>query len=406
MTVLESPMSFDCALSDCARLLAVGVLITACGYPPLPDGRAADASEVGTADDAALPADAAAAFAPLHVLPATMMSGAPDLVLSTGPLLIDTTNLMISGAPSAYFVRQDSYTVLFANTFSVQNNLVIMGASPLIVVASGKVTIGANISLNANGLARGPGAMVGGGGAGGPGATNVIVERESSGGGGGSYGTVGGLGGSMDATGTPPGSHGVVYGTDPDAPLVGGSPGGDGGFTSAPQGLGGAGGGALQISSAVSIQISGTLNAGGGGGRGGGTGSSGGGGGGSGGEILLEAPVILMTGTATLVANGGGGGGGGANGSTSAGDGASGAPSPQIATGGSGGVPEGSPGGAGAAGVAGAFADAQPGGGANSKGGGGGGGAGRIWLRYRATTPPTLNGAQISPSPGLDPTLP
>jgi hypothetical protein len=46
--------------------------------------------------------------------------------------------------------------------------------------------------------------------------------------------------------------------------------------------------------------------------------------------------------------------------------------------------------------------ETQPG----SKGGGGGGGAGRIWLRYRASTPPITNGAVFSPPADLDPTLP
>jgi hypothetical protein len=60
----------------------------------------------------------------------------------------------------------------------------------------------------------------------------------------------------------------------------------------------------------------------------------------------------------------------------------------------------------GAAGFAGAFVEAESGGRANSKGGGGGGGAGRIWLRYRAATPPTLIADRVSPPAGMDPTLP
>ena len=366
-------------------------------------------ADVDAAVDDAPPADAGAGsmgFTPVHLLPSTLVSGAPDLVLAgtASPPTIDTTALTINGATSAFFVRQDPYAVLFANALAVQNPLTITGSAPLIIVASDRVTINANIDLHAVGGTSGAGAATAGAGVGAAGSSVVFTgERESSGGGGGSYGSLAGPGGTSDPTHIPAGATGTRYGMQLTEPLIGGSPGGPGGFVTTG---GGGGGGALQISSAVAIQITATINAGGGGGGTGGGGLAGGGGGGAGGEILLEAPEIAMTGSATLAANGGGGGGGGANGNQPGTPGSDGAPGPGPASGGTGGVPQGSAGGAGAGGAMGSFVEAVAGSGANSKGGGGGGGAGRIWLRYRAATPPTLLPARISPPAAMDPTVP
>jgi hypothetical protein len=217
----------------------------------------------------------------------------------------------------------------------------------------------------------------------------------------------GGRGGRGGGGAAASGTAGATYGVQPGDPLVGGAQGGAGGCISSCSG-GGAGGGALQLSSATSITVtaSGVITAAGGKGRGGGGGATGGGGGGAGGEILLEAPSIVVAGT--IAANGGGGGGAGGNGGGGVPqglDGEDGHDSAAPASGGAGGIPMGSDGGAGAAGTAGAFSDARAGSAMNSEGGGGGGGAGRIWLRYRAATPPDRTGATISPPAGLDDTL-
>jgi hypothetical protein len=377
--------------------------LAACGQVKSSNGGPPDADV-----DASIPPDVPAgpaAFKPVHVLAATLLAGAPDLVLS-GAGTIDTTALTINGATSAFFVRQDPYAVLLAAAFSVQNPIKITGSAPLIVVATDRVTIDASIDLHAVGSAAGPGAATAGAGVGGAGSSFLVPnvgERESSGGGGGSYGSLGGPGGSSDTTHTPAGASGTRYGAQLTEPLIGGSPGGAGGFVTLG---GGGGGGALQISSAVSITIAATINAGGGGGATGGTGLAGGSGGGAGGEILLEAPTITMMGSSALVAAGGGGGGGGANGSMPGSPGNDGPPGPGVASGGAGGVPQGSAGGAGAGGTTTAFAEAVAGGNPNSKAGGGGGGAGRIWLRYRASSPPTLRTDFISPPAGMDSTLP
>jgi hypothetical protein len=346
------------------------------------------------------------AFVPIHVLPGTILPGAPDLTLSGASATIDTTALTVNNASSPYFVSQGNYSVLLVHSLFVQCPVIITGSSPLIVVSSGAISIAANIDLRGNGLTAGPGAAVGGPGVGGAGTTMPPIDltRWSSGGGGGGYGTVGGAGGigSSGRVLLPGGAGGLTYGPNITDPLTGGSRGGIGGFgSSAGAGAGGGGGGALQLSSQVSIDVSAAINAGGGGGIGGRAGQVGGGGGGAGGAIILEAPAITLSGV--LAANGGGGGGGGGAGGSGPPpglDGSSGAASATPAPGGAGGVPQGSHGGAGAAGATAATAGAS----GFSKGGGGGGGAGRIWLRYLAATPPNLTGV-ISPAPGLDPTL-
>ncbi len=356
----------------------------------------ATAQELGTGKGGA-ELEPFAAFVPIHLVAGDLLSGAPNLLVTTATT-INTTALTINGSGNAYFVVRGSYAVLFTNAFYVQSTLTITGARPLIVVANDQATIGANINLSASGVTPGPGAdSAGAGGAG----TSFLGSsvRESSGGGGGSFGTFGASGGGRSMT--PPGLGGPLYGASIGSALVGGSPGGIGGWAFSG---GGAGGGALQITSQVAISMGAvTINAAGGGGAGGGVAFVGGGGGGSGGQILLEAPSILSFGV--LAANGGGGGGGGSGGGGSSPpgtNGANGAGNTSPALGGVGGVPQGSPGGNGAAGATAATA----GDGFNSKGGGGGGGGGRIWLRYRAATPPNISSATISPAAGFDSTLP
>ncbi len=361
----------------------------------------------GTADTA--PTDGPFPFVPIHVLPETLMGGAPDLVLTANPTLIDTTALTIGGATNPYFVRQGDYAILLANGVSVQNEVKVSGAFPLIVVARDRVTVLARIDLNAVGRIPGPGAAANNPGGGGAGQSVLLMERASSGGGGAGYSSFGAPGGTFNAGMIPGGGGGARYGMLVTDPLTGGSRGGSGGFSTGAIGAGGGGGGALQISSAVSVSITSTgrIEASGGGGAGGGGGFVGGGGGGSGGEILLESPSIMIAGR--LIANGGGGGGGGAGCggcSTTGMDGGDGIGFTTPAMGGVGGIPQGSDGGAGAAGGAGAFNDALAGDGFNSKGGGGGGGAGKIWLRHRAATAPDVTGAVVSPPADLDPTLP
>jgi hypothetical protein len=336
--------------------------------------------------------------AALHVLPATAVLVPPDLVV-TASSTVDTTALTINGVASPYLVRQGNYAVLFASGVSVQAPVQVTGSSPLIVVASSDISVASTIDVSAHGTVAGPGAATSGVGVGGAGATQPPIDftRWSTGGGGGGY-LLGGANGGPSTISLAVGVGGQSWSSSNIAdPLIGGAPGGPGGFAFSG---GGGGGGALQLSSATTIQITGGINAGGGGGRGGGSGQNGGGGGGAGGEVILEAPSVTA-GVAVTVNGGGGGGGGGAGGSgpQPGADGQSGQVGFTPAVGGVGGVPQGCAGGNGA------FfrlpntpfiINASPGPSCgNSKGGGGGGGLGRIWLRCHPAPAPCSGPPQL-----------
>ncbi len=146
------------------------------------------------------------------------------------------------------------------------------------------------------------------------------------GGGGGGYATAGAAGGNGEcsqsnhfANGS---AGGPTCGNDTLIPLIGGSGGGGGGdaTTNVQQGwAAGGGGGALQISSRISIAIAGGVHARGGNGYGENS-IDGGGGGGAGGALLLEAPMVTITGTVSVD-----GGAGGSSGSGPGGAGGTGA---------------------------------------------------------------------------------
>ena len=207
---------------------------------------------------------------------------------------------------------------------------------------------------NAGGGAGGGGGASGGGG--------------QAGGGGAGYGAVGGPGG----TSTQVVEGGTTYGDVTITTLVGGSGGGAGNSMSATTSAhGGGGGGALQLVANGDIAVTGTINAGGCGGAPGTAGPGGGGGGGAGGTLLLEAPVVVLTGS--IAVNGGGGGGGGGGGSA----GGNGALGLANALGGDSLQGHGGPGGAGD------LPTGTAGQGNVQYGGGGGGGVGRIRLETR-----------------------
>ncbi|MBX3208532.1 MAG: hypothetical protein KF764_26100 [Labilithrix sp.] len=265
----------------------------------------------------------------------------------------------------------------------ITNNLVIepnttvyfTGDRPVIIVALGTAKIEGTIRAsvhrthmkvgNAGGFDgtsdRSKGNGPGGGGPGLPG----------SGAGGGGHCGVGGA--DVSAAG------GKSYGSAANVPLLGGSAGGSGaGLPS------GAGGGAVQIVSATSIEVSGlgAISVAGGGG---GPGRSGGG---AGGSILLEAPIVSVMGT--LAANGGGGGESG-----QWNDGSPGSADALLAKGG---VASGGPAhAAGGDGAAGPSIDGFPGASVSDKHGGGGGGAGRIRINTTSGSATIGSAAVISP---------
>ena len=210
-------------------------------------------------------------------------------------------------------------------------------AEVLIMFVDGRATIDTAVSVGGGAGSDqtagigGPGAGPGGDFSGGngnpglgdcPGLSGVRAGSTSDfgpgGGGGGGMIAAGGTGGDgLNPSGNDIGAGGVGGGTCGAAtltPLVAGSGGAGGpdGTCGAECGWpGGGGGGAIQISSRLSISIgaTGSFDASGGAGEGflvGTESGGGGGGGGSGGAILLEAPVISIDGSLSIAGGAGG----------------------------------------------------------------------------------------------------
>lgn len=247
----------------------------------------------------------------------------------------------------------------------------LIGSRPAAVLASGDIRIAGILSLRPAGTVPAAGSNSGAPGDGEPGRAGMNSFDSGGGGGGNAFGGASG-GNAPGSTGG--GSGGASHGTSSVSPLSGGGSGGTGGGVLG--GAGGYGGGAVQLSSAGEISLTGVLDAGGGGGQGGGNGSTGGGGGGggAGGSALIEAPTIAASGV--VIVSGGAGGQGTTCESACVGD-ASGRPgddgsavvpargSPILGTGGGGGD--------------GSDSTGEPRFGfIGTNGGGGGGGAGRV----------------------------
>ncbi len=339
-------------------------------------------------------------FVPSHVSASAYKTNAGNL---SGVTAIDTTALTINGAApptGVTFAIDNGIAVLSIGTWNITTTVTVTGNAPLAVIAAGSVVLSGNAALHADANLATPGP---GGNApcSATGAGHDATSTQDPGGG--NFG--GGAAGPPDA-----GAAGATYGgllTD----FCGGGHGGAGtastGGTSCPTAVGGAGGGAIQISSAVSILVeSSTISASGGGGTGecditftspssrAGLSAAG-----AGGEIFLEAPTVSVTDPSAahtgLFANGGGGGGA----ATSKGTGTG-----VVTT-------------SGTNGVNGQDAQSAAAGGTSSGGNGaysadgvlltpatsGGGGVGRIWLRTRGT--PATVSAELSPAPSVDTTL-
>ncbi len=299
----------------------------------------------------------------------------------------------VGGAPIAHqraTVMVGGIEVLLVSTesFTVMQNtrLRVIGDKPLLIASWNDITIDGQVDASSSMGDPGAGTRDDCANAAEPGTNNGA--NHGGGGGGGGFGGSGGNGGTS-ITGNNAGSSGGTE--DPGGLVRGGCRGGDGGRAQAPDiGVGGAGGGAIQLTARTGISVAGVIHTGGAGG-GGGFNNSGGGGGGSGGMINLDAPDIVLAPGAILAANGGGGGGGSGDG-LQAPPGASAQPGLQPAPGGSanseinGGV-----GGNGSAGALPFGAGAGPG---NHGAGGGGGGAGYIYF-WDAT--PGTAGVILSP---------
>ncbi len=239
--------------------------------------------------------------------------------------------------------------VLVYSSISVGNVLRIVGPVPLILVARDGITVGGSIDVSAMDALPGPGGRRGAEGSGasasgpgnGRGGGHEGAYEDGGGGGGGQCGT-GGRGGNGDPARGGDGGGRTDAAADPET-LRGGGGGGAGNGDGGRFGVGGAGGGAVQLSSRGTITIGGSVLARGSPGRAGsgGSGNDGaGGGGGAGGWILVEAPSVVIGGTLDASgANGGSGdsGGGGGPAGTTSSDGSQGGDDSGIGANGGGG---------------------------------------------------------------------
>jgi hypothetical protein len=298
------------------------------------------------------------------------------------PSMCDTT---MSGA--------DNYCVLVGTTITVNATLRATGTKPLVLIASGSITVNELIDVGSHRPnATNPEFI----GAGADPATCMpgTPAGARAGGAGGSFTGKGGNGGNAAGTGAGTGGR-AVNGTTNITELRGGCPGQDGNGGGA--GTGGHGGGAVYLIANNRIDITGPgINAAGEGGAPGapsGGISSGAGGGGAGGMIGFDAPTITCI--SLLLANGGGGGEG--SGEVTTGVPGEDPSTTAAAAGGAGGIAIGGDGGAGSAGAAGGNGGNASNGTSNSGfdggGGGGGGGAGLI------KGPAGSLGTDVSPVP-------
>jgi hypothetical protein len=308
---------------------------------------------------------------PSQVLPLALQSGS-TLDTSTDPGCLPVTT-------------GGDYCVI-AGTEVELAGVRVVGDRPLFVLATGDLTVVGPIDAAAHTVA-GPSRPA-------PGAdptaclAGTLPGAVTRGGAGGSFGTAGGLGGVIQASGDPRASPGAIATLSPPAILRGGCRG-----QASTTSRGGAGGGAIYLVARGEIHVASSINGSGGAGDGGtanGDGT-GGGGGGAGGMIVLDAPLVEVIAAARVFADGGGGGeGGGGQSLGSPGTESTGA---VRGSGGAGMAARGGDGGAGAY----ANQNAQGGLDEQNSGGGGGGGAGIIWIR--AATP--MLAGTISPAPRL-----
>lgn len=304
------------------------LIVTACQFKPgALNGSSGDGGADGAVStDGELAGDAAAALEPLHVPPAGSAVGTADLVLDAD---VDTSALSIGGSTTLPAgVTFDVWpqlgsgggelAVLHVRALSVPTSVTVRvtGSRALVVIAGGNITIDGQLAGNARGDEPGPGGAGpdAGIGKGNPGA-HASSFRDSGGSGAG-FATAGGTGGRvtgcMPTVGTV--AAGTTYGDAMLTTLLAGSGGGTAYNGTCGNRPGGAGGGAIQLSSAtqIAITLTGGINVGGGGGGGGrspintGCNMTAGSGGGSGGAIVLQAPLVNISGT--LAANGGAGG--------------------------------------------------------------------------------------------------
>jgi hypothetical protein len=347
-------------------------LLTACGSVGNP--AATDAPPAPTPDAPQPSADAATSDAPPADAQTCFGTGVVNVCLGAAPsqplmfaaaTAIDTSSTTMCVAA---LLASTGYCVISGTDVSITAALHAAGPNPLVIVASGSITVTQNGLVDVASH-RSPAQL----GAGADPRACVLgaAPVNSAGGAGGSF-----LGQGAGGASIPGGAGGVAGAAVTHVTqLRGGCPGQTGGISGpGTRAVGGHGGGAVYLIAGTKIDVAGEIDAAGEGGGGGAAGMIGGAGGGSGGMIGFDAPMVTASGI--LLASGAGGGGG--SGMT----GADNAPDPGVPMASNGGPGDtdhgGSTGGGGSP-----PSPATAGGGAprtatTAGGGGGGGGAGLI----------------------------
>ena len=263
--------------------------------------------------DSAEPVDP---FAPSHV-GATVGGGRGVLVL--GDAVIDTTTLLINGAPPAAGGTLSTapqpggpeLAILHVDALTIEAGATVrvIGGRPLVIVADHDIEIVGVLDAGARADVPGAGGSSPSSGLGAGADVVPPADNCDPAGGGGGFAQAGAPGGGICPD---PGIGGPAHGDASIAILVGGSGGGTGAPGECAPAPGGGGGGAIQLTAfrEILVATSGAIVVGGGGGAGGpecGMADGGGGsGGGAGGAIFLEARALQIDGS--LRADGGGGG--------------------------------------------------------------------------------------------------
>jgi hypothetical protein len=235
-----------------------------------------------------------------------------DTTCALGTPEVITGVTQTGGGPAVTVILLQGLTVTGGHVVNIS------GASPVVFLVAGNVTVdtGGIISADANGATPGAGGNGSACGA----STGTASSSTSTGGGGGGFGTAGGYG--AKPSGSSGSAGGVVATSLTLQPLTGGCGGGAGGsFLAVAASPAGAGGGGFEISASGTITVghtgdtattTGTLTAAGGGSPAATGGQNvGSGGGGSGGGILLVSPVAAtFNGNGAARAHGGGSGAG------------------------------------------------------------------------------------------------
>jgi hypothetical protein len=261
---------------------------------------------------------------------ADMVANPPDLDLNDATLDTSTGLLADNGVdvPVPNFLAPATQNgpairVLVVDKLNIQRLAVDGGGQALAIVATGDVSVTGLVQI-----APGSGRFEAPGCSGGNGVYAYDCVDVVSGAGGGANATNGGKGGDVTAPGRVGGAGGIAAGTAQLTPLRGGCSGGGVNGPAGGEGSYGMGGGALQITSGTKISVGGIISA---------KGQDGGAdyyyqrngfwesGGGAGGSVLLEAPIVMLDGSAQLLASGGTGAGLCDTGSTYCGVGGTGA---------------------------------------------------------------------------------